>query len=129
MCWLILSQTQARWSLFFPTPFAGMTPVNLRLWTRTWLFRVRARLGQSPIIYTNVSSWTALGNPASFARNGYPLWVANWDVASPLVPAGNWAGRGWRIWQHSSSGRVNGIKGRVDLNWLQGGWNGVTAGP
>jgi GH25 family lysozyme M1 (1,4-beta-N-acetylmuramidase) len=113
-------------ALDMESPFAGMSPKNLRLWTRTWIARVRAGLGRKPIIYTNLSSWTALGNPGSFARNGYRLWVANWNVASPLMPANNWAGKGWRVWQHSSTGKVDGIKGHVDLNWLQGGWSGLT---
>ncbi len=115
-------------ALDMEAPFAGMSPLNLRVWARTWLRRVRAGLGQKPIIYTNVSSWKALGNPTSFARSGYRLWVANWNVKTPLVPANNWAGRGWRVWQRSSTGRVDGIRGRVDLNWLRGGWRGVTVG-
>jgi len=112
-------------ALDMETPFAGMSAANLRLFTRTWLRRVEAGLGHKAIIYTNLSSWRALGNPKTFARTGYPLWVANWNVRSPLMPAGNWAGRGWRVWQHSSTGRVGGIKGNVDLNWLQGGWSGI----
>lgn len=116
-------------ALDMEAPFAGMSPANLRRWTRTWLNRVRSRLGQKAVIYTNLVSWKALGNPTSFARSGYPLWVANWNVRAPLMPAFNWAGRGWRVWQHSSRGKIDGIKGAVDLNWLQGGWNGVTVAP
>ena len=101
-------------------------PLELRIWTRTWLKTVRRELGVKPIIYTNQTSWNALGNPTSFARKGYPLWVANWEVRAPQVPALNWAGRSWRIWQHSSTGAVRGIDGHVDLNWLRSGWHGVT---
>ena len=121
-----LGGTDLRPALDMETPFADLSPFELRLWARVWLRSVERRLGARPIIYTNVSSWNALGNPTWFAQRGYPLWVANWDVAVPAVPALNWAGSSWRIWQHSSSGAVDGIKGRVDLNWLRFGWDGVS---
>jgi GH25 family lysozyme M1 (1,4-beta-N-acetylmuramidase) len=45
--------------------------------------------------------------------------VANWEVRAPSVPADNWGGRGWSIWQFTNSGRVAGISGRVDRNRLR----------
>lgn len=121
-----LGGTDLRPALDMETPFAGLNAFELRLWARTWLRSVERRLGARPIIYTNVTSWNALGNPTSFARRGHPLWVANWNVDVPAVPALNWAGQGWRIWQHSSDGEVDGIEGRVDLNWLRFGWSGLS---
>jgi GH25 family lysozyme M1 (1,4-beta-N-acetylmuramidase) len=121
-----LGGTDLRPALDMETPFANLNPFELRLWTRTWLRSVKRRLHVKPIIYTNVTSWNALGNPTWFAEHGYPLWVANWDVLTPAVPAGNWAGIGWRIWQHSSTGSVDGIKGNVDLDWLRFGWDGIS---
>jgi GH25 family lysozyme M1 (1,4-beta-N-acetylmuramidase) len=101
------------------TPFDGATPAQLQTWISTWLKRVRKRLGVRPIIYTNTTSWTAVGNTSKFARAGHHLWVANWGVSKPSVPAGNWARRGWSIWQFTSSGKIPGISGRVDLNRLR----------
>ena len=101
------------------TPFDGATAAQLRTWISTWLKRVRKRLGARPIIYTNTTSWSATGNTAAFARAGHPLWVANWSVPKPSVPAGNWAGRGWSVWQYTSSGTIPGISGRVDLDRLR----------
>lgn len=101
------------------SPFDGATPVQIRVWIRTWIARVRETLGVSPIIYTNTSSWASTGNTLKFAAKGHPLWVANFDVKAPLVPASNWAGRGWSIWQYTSSGSVPGISGRVDMNRLR----------
>jgi lysozyme len=121
-----LGGTDLRPALDMETPFAGLNPFELRLWARTWLRSVQRRLGVKPIIYTNVTSWNALGNPTWFAEHGYSLWVANWDVLTPQVPAQNWAGNGWRIWQHSSSGSVEGIRGNVDLDWLRFGWTGIS---
>ena len=113
-------------ALDLETPFAGLNPAELRIWTRQWLRTVKRELGVKPIIYTNQSSWSALGDPVSFARAGHKLWVANWSVAAPIVPAQNWAGKSWRIWQYSSQGDVAGITGDVDLDWLRFGWRGVT---
>lgn len=121
-----LGGTDLRPALDMETPFGKLSPFELRLWTRTWLHSVGRRLGVKPIIYTNVTSWKALGNPTWFAQHGYPLWVANWDVLTPAMPAGNWGGIGWRIWQHSSTGSIDGINGNVDLDWLRFGWEGVS---
>ena len=107
------------------TPFGGLSEKRLRQWIRVWLERVRRKLGAKPIIYTNHSSWQATGDTRRFARLGHPLWVAQWEVRSPLVPADDWAGLGWRVWQFTSSGKVRGIKGRVDRNRLVGGFRGI----
>ncbi len=108
------------------TPFSGMTPATLRTWVRVWVKRVRKRLGRKPMIYTNASSWSATGNTTEFAKAKYPLWVAEWDVSKPTVPAGNWASRGYWVWQHTNSGSVPGISGRVDLDRLGKGLAKIT---
>jgi GH25 family lysozyme M1 (1,4-beta-N-acetylmuramidase) len=103
------------------SPFTGLTPKRLRTWVRVWLKRVRARLGVKPMIYTNATSWGATGDTREFAKARYPLWVADWAVSKPSVPARNWAGRGHSVWQYTSSGTVPGISGRVDLDRLRVG--------
>jgi GH25 family lysozyme M1 (1,4-beta-N-acetylmuramidase) len=100
------------------TPFTGMTSTSLRAWIRVFVKRVSKNLGRKPMIYTNGTSWSATGNTAEFAKARYPLWVAEWDVSRPTVPAGNWAGRGYSVWQYTSSGSVSGISGRVDMDRL-----------
>jgi lysozyme len=110
------------------SPFDGATAVQIRVWIKTWITRVKRNLGASPIIYTNNASWAATGNTTKFAAKGYPLWVANFDVKSPLVPASNWAGRGWSVWQYTSSGTVPGISGRVDMNRLRVRFSKISVG-
>jgi GH25 family lysozyme M1 (1,4-beta-N-acetylmuramidase) len=110
------------------TPFGGLSPKQLRTWVRVWIKRVRARLGAMPIIYTNATSWRATGNTVEFARAGSPLWVAHWSVRKPALPANNWNRRGWSVWQFTSSGRIAGINGRVDLNRLRGGFRAISFG-
>lgn len=108
------------------TPFSGMTSATLRTWIRVWVKKVNKRLGRKPMIYTNASSWGATGNTLEFAKAKYPLWVAEWGVSRPSVPASNWAGRGYSVWQYSSSGTVAGISGNVDQDRLGTGLAKIT---
>ena len=108
------------------TPFSGMTSTTLRTWIRVWVKKVNKRLGRKPMIYTNASSWGATGNTLEFAKAKYPLWVAEWGVSRPSVPASNWAGHGYSVWQYSSSGTVAGISGKVDQDRLGRGLGTIT---
>ncbi len=108
------------------TPFSGMTAASLRTWIRVWVKKVKKRLGRKPMIYTNTSSWGATGNTLEFAKAKYPLWVAQWGVSKPSVPASNWARRGYSVWQYSSSGSVPGISGHVDQDRLGKGLAKIT---
>jgi GH25 family lysozyme M1 (1,4-beta-N-acetylmuramidase) len=108
------------------TPFSGMTATTLRTWIRVWVKRVNKRLGRKPMIYTNASSWGATGNTLEFAKAKYPLWVAEWGVSRPSVPASNWAGHSFSVWQYSSSGTVAGISGKVDQDRLGTGLAKIT---
>jgi GH25 family lysozyme M1 (1,4-beta-N-acetylmuramidase) len=108
------------------TPFTGLISVTLRAWIRVWVKRVARGLGHKPMIYTNATSWGATGNTKEFARAKYPLWVAQWGVSKPTIPAGNWAGHGYSVWQYTSSGSVAGISGRVDMDRLGTGLAKIT---
>ena len=108
------------------TPFTGMTSTTLRTWIRVFVKRAFKRLGRKPMIYTNASSWSATGNTTEFAKAKYPLWVAEYGVSRPTVPASNWAGRGYSVWQYTSSGSVPGISGNVDMDRLGKGLAKIT---
>lgn len=66
-----------------------------------------------PIIYTNLSFYTK--NLAG-KFDDYPIWIAYY-MDDPFQLPDN---RNWSFWQHSESGRVNGIKGNVDFNVFHG---------
>ena len=108
------------------TPFAGLSPGRLRTWITTWMKRVRKGTGAKAMVYTNVTSWGATGSTTQFVA-GHPLWIAQWQVAKPtLVPAANWGGLGWSVWQFTSSGSVPGISGRVDEDTIRVGLGRIT---
>lgn len=81
---------------------------------QVWLTAVEQAIGQAPILYTNPSFWTGLGF-SGFGR--FPLWIAEYGVASPKVPEG-WST--WTFWQDSETGSVPGIESSVDLDLFQG---------
>ena len=62
-----------------------------------------------------------MANTPWFAANGYRvLWIAHYDVESPLVPGSNWDGHGWTLWQASECGRIAGVDGCVDIDLYDG---------
>lgn len=81
-----------------------------------WLETVSAFVGGPCRIYTNLSTWRALGNPTNYSQ--HDLWIAYpveaGNTATP--PAiGGWAAGGWTGWQYSFTGSVPGLSGAVDL--------------
>lgn len=97
----------------------GLGVRALRTWTATWLQTVQNLTGRDPMIYVSPYFWrTYLGNSKAFTQ--YPLWIAEYGVRRPEVPGG-WPT--WSFWQSTSSGSINGIAGRVDIDR----WNGDAA--
>jgi GH25 family lysozyme M1 (1,4-beta-N-acetylmuramidase) len=94
----------------------GLTPAQLIAWTKAWLATAQSLTGRRPIIYTGLSFWTtAMANSTAFT--GYPLWLAAYRSTPPPAPGG-WPN--FTMWQYTSSGRVNGIPGSVDLDRFAG---------
>jgi lysozyme len=79
----------------------------------TWLQTVAAATGVQPFLYVDPSFANQYQAPVSLAA--YPLWIADYGVAQPTLPAG-WSS--WLIWQYNESGVVSGISGPVDLDQL-----------
>jgi lysozyme len=81
---------------------------------QTWLNAVQAATGTVPMIYTSISfADTDLGT----GFGNYPLWIANYGVSCPHIPAG-WST--WAFWQNSGSGTVAGIGTTTDLDVFNG---------
>ena len=93
----------------------GVSNANIIARVNSWLQRVRSRTGRLPVLYTSPGFWSGLGNPTP---SPLPyLWDAHWTSACPSLPPA-W-GR-LRFWQYSSTGRVSGISGNVDLDVYNG---------
>jgi lysozyme len=81
----------------------------------TWTERVTAGTAKQPLIYTGKFFWDDnIGKPLA---GNYPLWVANYGVTCPNLPA-VWTS--WTIWQYTSTGSVAGVTGNVDRDRFNG---------
>lgn len=83
---------------------------------QVWVDRVRAGTGRTPIIYSGKYYWQDYVASTAFASG--PLWHPQYTSASCPNIADQW--RNWVFWQYSSSGRVSGISGNVDMNRFNG---------
>lgn len=79
---------------------------------KEWLDIIEGHYGVRPIIYTYIDFYEK--NLAGHFDD-YPLWIAHY-----LQPSQPRIARDWTFWQHSESGRVNGISSKVDFNVFNG---------
>jgi lysozyme len=94
----------------------GLGPSAVAAAVGTWVDRVQAATGVTPIVYTGKYFWRdQVGGPSSFVDN--PLWIAQYTSHCPTLPS-PWTT--WAFWQSSESGSVSGIPGAVDLDTFNG---------
>lgn len=96
-------------------------------WAQRWLNRVEAQWGTKPIIYMNQSTENSY-NWAGVVSQNYGLWIAAYTLGyQPIYgfnpPSSQPTLRNWPFavaWQYTSTGRVNGWAGNVDLSVVYG---------
>lgn len=94
----------------------GLAPATVRARVQRWIDHVEAQLGRKPIIYSGAYFWRdEVGGGDEFER--HPLWIAQYTSLCPRLPQ-PW--ERWAFWQHTDSGRVPGITGKVDTNRFDG---------
>lgn len=90
----------------------GVKKAALQKQVAEWMDIVEKEYGVKPIIYTNASFYETL---LADKFEAYPLWVAHYlQKERPRI------NRQWHFWQHSETGRVNGIDAYVDFNVFNG---------
>lgn len=85
---------------------------QLRKEALSWLQIIENKYNITPILYTNYKFKKEYLNTQDFKR--YPYWIAHYYVDT-LQYSGE-----WKFWQHTDRGKINGIKGYVDLNIFNG---------
>ncbi len=85
---------------------------ELRREALAWLERTEQEYGATPIIYTYYKFKMKYLNTPEFER--YPYWIAHYYV-DKLRYEGE-----WKFWQYTDCGKLDGIKGFVDLNIYNG---------
>ncbi len=96
----------------------GQTPAVIADHVGKWVARIKEKLGRDPIIYTGKWFWDPYVQSSAFAY--LPLWHAQYCSCCPTI-ANPW--KSWKFWQYSSSGKVGGIAGNVDMDK----WDGTLA--
>jgi lysozyme len=95
---------------------AGMTPAAISAAIKKWIDHVEKAVGRKPMIYTGAYFWEDYVKSTAWVS--YPLWHAQYCSNCCPNIANPW--KTWHFWQHSSTGKVSGIAGNVDLDL----WNG-----
>ncbi len=91
----------------------GLSDMTIQSRMQTWFSAMQQATGMTPMLYLSPSF-------ASHAGTGFgmhALWIANWGVPCPSVPA---AWSTWAFWQDSDMGKVTGIPAAVDLDEFDG---------
>lgn len=77
-----------------------------------WVGYVRAVCGTAPVLYVSQSFVNKYMEAAPAALHDCPVWIARYGEYKPYVQL--------LLWQLSPRGRVNGIRGDVDINVFNG---------
>jgi lysozyme len=77
---------------------------------RTFIGIVEEHYGVRPFIYTSPKFWD---QHLDDTFGGYPLWIAEYGVEAPTVPAG-W--ETWTLWQWMGDADVKGVEKGADLS-------------
>ncbi|MDU5141048.1 MAG: GH25 family lysozyme [Paenibacillus dendritiformis] len=85
----------------------------LTRWAVDWLKEVKKITGHNVMLYTGASFAKTYCGPE---LGQFPLWVAHYGVQQPL---GNQTWSRWSVFQFTETGRVNGIRGNVDMNVME----------
>ena len=90
----------------------GLSTANMQKWIGQFIAAAKAKTGLTPVVYSSPNWWKAcVGTTSAFSAD--PLWIADYGVGSPAIPAG-WSA--YAFWQYSDSGTVNGVTGKADLD-------------
>ncbi len=91
----------------------GCTDMEILEGVQKWLNIIEEHYQIQPIIYTNLNFYRRF---IAGHFDAYPIWIARYNHFKPQLAYGN----SWIFWQYGNKGRVNGIKGDVDLNVFYG---------
>lgn len=69
-----------------------------------------SQAGYKAGVYANQNWFQNYLNPSTIASYGYSIWCAKYSDNKPNISSN------YDIWQYSSTGRINGINGNVDMN-------------
>ncbi|MFB9861947.1 glycoside hydrolase family 25 protein [Rufibacter immobilis] len=86
---------------------------EIRAGVQLWLDMVEEEYDLKPIIYTNYAFYE---KHLAGHFDDYPLWIAHYNPKKSHLLAN----QKWVFWQHTERGRLEGVKGNLDLNVFNG---------
>jgi len=97
----------------------GLSRLHITAFAEKWLEEIQRQTKKSPLLYTYTSFASSFLNPS---LKKWPIWIAQYTKASSPNKSNIWDK--WDIWQYTDSGTVAGIKGKVDMNFMDRNyWN------
>ena len=90
----------------------ALTTEELQNGVKTWLIKAETHYKVKPILYTNYKFKKTYLDTQEFRE--YPYWIAHYYVDTLAYKGA------WKFWQHTDRGRVDGIKGYVDIDVYNG---------
>jgi GH25 family lysozyme M1 (1,4-beta-N-acetylmuramidase) len=96
----------------------SLSATDLGAWLTGFCDQIQSLTHTPAIVYTYPSFWSSM--PSGWTNPNCGLWIANYGVTSPSLPA-PWSSSGYAFWQYSDSGTVGGIGSNpVDLDTFNG---------
>ena len=92
----------------------GKSSEKIREGLKVFIARLEKQYKVKPIIYTNINFYNT---HLKGDFKDYPLWIAGYFDHDRFY---NEFITPWILWQHSESGKVDGIRGNVDFNVFKG---------
>lgn len=97
-------------------------------WAKEWLDRVYSKTGVKPLIYMSASVMNSY-DWSSVVAADYGLWVASYGTNNGTAqesvfnkyPLKHWSF--YALWQYTSTGRLDGYNGNLDVNYFNGDTN------
>ena len=86
---------------------ASLSNAQMASITQAWATKIKAA-GYTPGVYSSKNWWTIKLTSSVF--NNYQKWVAQWNTICTYTGT-------YQMWQYSSTGKVNGINGNVDMDY------------
>jgi lysozyme len=94
----------------------GQSAATITARIHTWVDKIKAATGRTPLIYTGKYFWDPSVQTTDFAS--FPLVIAAY--VKPNCPNTPNAWNKWTMWQYNSTGSVPGISGNVDSDEFNG---------
>jgi GH25 family lysozyme M1 (1,4-beta-N-acetylmuramidase) len=96
----------------------GLSSANMGAWLTAFCGQIQSLTHTPATIYCSPSFWSE-NMPSNWSNPNCALWIANWQVNSPSIPA-PWASSGYAFWQYNDDNTVPGISGGCDVDTFNG---------